>query len=270
MSFFTKHPGVIAVCAVLGASPVLGWGQDRYEALKAEVDALKQEVRQAAEGKDVDSKFHLAGYASVDYVDPQTGNSSFTGVTFNPIFHYSYRDWLLLDAEFGTQLSSEGETEVALEYMTANLVLNDAMVLVAGRFLSPIGMFRRNLHPSWVNKLPSAPIGFDHGQAVPLADVGLQLTGGIPLGAMRANYAIYTGNGPMLELNAAGDEIEQIGTEGQGRDMNRNKAFGGRFGLLPLPRLEVGVSFATARASSEGAMGATGDRDYDVVDFDFS
>lgn len=263
-----KHALAWAMGAVLGwTAPVWAQGDEPW---KAEIEALRREIRQAAEGKAVDSRFHLAGYASVDYVDPQTGNSSFTGVTFNPIFHYSYKDWLLLDAEIGTQLSSEGETETSLEYMTANLVLNDSMILVAGRFLSPIGMFRRNIHPSWVNKLPSAPIGFDHGQAVPLADVGLQLTGGIALGATRANYAIYTANGPMLELNAAGDEIEEIGTEGQGSDMNDDKVIGGRVGWLPLPRLEVGVSFATGKASGEGALGETGNRDYDVVDVDFS
>lgn len=243
------------------------WGQEDAP-WKAEIEALQQEIRQAAEGKDTDSKFHMAGYAAINFADPEEGNSSFTGTTFNPIFHYSYKDWLLLDAELEIALEDEGATETALEFMNANLVLSDAMVLVAGKFLSPVGMFRRNLHPAWVNKLPSAPLGFEHGQAAPLADIGLQLTGGVPLGAMRANYAVYTGNGPMIELNPAGTEVEMVGTEGQGTDMNGNKAIGGRIGFVPVPKLEIGLSYAQAKATDEEGM--AGERDYKVRDVDFA
>lgn len=266
----TKYHGDFAraASAVVGTvllSANMAWGQEDPP-WKAEIEALRQEIRQAAEGKDVDSKFHLAGYAAVNFTDPQTGNSTFNGTSFNPIFHYSYKDWLLLDAELEIAIENEGATETALEFMNANLVLNDAMVLVAGKFLSPIGMFRRNVHPAWVNKLPSAPLGFEHGQAAPLADIGIQLTGGVPVGGMRANYALYTGNGPMIELNPAGTEVELVGTEGQGTDMNGNKSVGGRIGFLPLPKLEIGLSYAQAKATDDGML--AGERDYKVRDVD--
>ncbi|OGI51478.1 MAG: hypothetical protein A3A87_02995 [Candidatus Muproteobacteria bacterium RIFCSPLOWO2_01_FULL_60_18] len=264
LSFAAAFSAALLLVAVSGTARAV----DDTAATKAELEELRKEVREAKEWRHTDSMAHLAGYAAVNYTAPENGTGTFNGTTFNPIFHYAYKDWLLLDSELEIALKDNGESEFTFEYMTVDLVLNDSMVLLAGKFLSPIGMFRRNLHPAWVNKLPSAPVGFNHGQAVPLADVGVQLAGGIPLGAMRANYAIYTGNGPMLELNAAGTEIEQIGTEGLGADNNGNKSVGGRFGLLPIPRLEIAVSFATAKASDD--MGMTGKRDYDVTGADFS
>jgi hypothetical protein len=278
-----KHGGalvfrVIAAGLALAASPLIVLpavaadaepaDADSIESLRKDVEELKREVREAREWRQTDSMAHLAGYAAVSYAKPENDTGTFAGTTFNPIFHYAYKDWLLLDAELEIELEDDGETEFALEYMTMDLVLNDSMVLLAGKLLSPIGMFRRNLHPAWINKLPSVPAGFDHGQAIPLGDVGVQLTGGIPLGNMRANYSIYTGNGPMLELDSGLTEIEQIGTEGLGSDNNGNKSVGGRIGLLPLPRLEIGASAVTATASDDMGMGLK--RDYDVLDADFS
>ena len=54
------------------------------------------------------------------------------------------------------EIDDAGETETNLEYLTIDWFINDYMALIAGKFLSPIGQFRQNLHPSWINKLPSA------------------------------------------------------------------------------------------------------------------
>jgi len=254
---------IVLAAAVSGAAMA-----QNDEPWRAEIEALRQEIRKAAEWRHPFSKVHLAGYATASYVDPQTGNSSFTGTTFNPIFHYQYKDVLLLEAELETELEADGETEMGLEYLTLDLLLNDYMMLVAGKFLSPIGQFRQNFHPGWINKLPSAPAGFGMGEAAPTNDVGVQLRGGFPLGGMRANYAVYTANGPRLTLNAAGDMIEMIETRGQDQDIDGNKLIGGRLGFLPFPRLEIGLSAASGKAGGTGAMGGTGERDYDVTGAD--
>lgn len=79
----------------------------------------------------------------------------------------------------------------------------------------------------------------------------------------RLNYALYTGNGPELEADAG--EIEAIMADGFTRDADGRPVIGGRLGLLPLPKLEIGVSAARAGdgASNMGAP-LTGDpvRDY--------
>lgn len=254
--------------------------QQEKSASKDDIQALKKEVKDVSkvhsEWKDASSVVHLAGYGSVGYTDNKGTNGNFSQVQFAPIFHYQYKDLLMLESELEIKNTADGGTETGLEYLTLDLTLNDYATLVAGKFLSPIGQFRQNLHPSWINKLPSAPPGFMDGEAAPLSETGLQVRGGFPLGGMRANYAVYVANGP--ELAAAtmgmGAELEAIEGEGRTSDVDGKKVYGGRFGLLPMAGLEVGVSLATGKAAVTTLDGAatTPDpaRDYDVAGADFA
>ncbi len=229
---------------------------------QTDVTALRQEIAQAAEWKDSASKVHLAGYADVGYSNGDNTNGSFNLGTFSPIFHFQYRDLLLLESELEIEISERGETELAMEYLTAGVFVNDYMTLIGGKFLSPIGQFRQNLHPSWINKLASAPPGFGHDGAAPVSDLGVQLRGGFPLGKVRTNYAIYASNGPELKSEFEDGEFELEGVEAEafGSDADGDKVFGGRLGIIPFAGLEFGFSFATGKAAvtslSEGHGGA--------------
>ncbi|MCH7982213.1 MAG: hypothetical protein IID59_12000, partial [Proteobacteria bacterium] len=185
-------------------------------------------------------------------------------------------------SELEFELSPEGETETNLEYLALNYFMTDHVTLVGGLFLSPIGQFRQNLHPSWINKLPSAPPGFGHDGAAPISELGLQLRGAFPLGGIRSNYSVYVGNGPELNSVFEDDEFELEGivAEGFGQDRDGEKVFGGRYAILPIPGLEIGISGATGKATVTGLEDEdTGDvtavegeiaRDYDVFGADFS
>ena len=245
---------------------------DRVERLEA-----TQANGSLLSGTSGNSSYHIAGYADVGYTDAQDDASSFNTGHFAPIFHYKYKEILMLETEIalGSETNEEGETETEteLEYLTLDLFINDYITLVAGKFISPIGQFQQNLHPSWINKLSSAPIGFgaDHdgaSQATPLADVGVQFRGGIPIKDMRINYALAIGNGPRIieEHDGEPGEIEGLDTSGTNTDMNGNKSVGGRIGFLPLPNLEIGVSALTATATGTEDIS---DRDYDVYGMDF-
>jgi hypothetical protein len=244
--------------------------QINTSATKAEVDAVKKEVQvsnnQQNERESFDSKVHLGGYGQVGFSDGNSTNSRFNQVQFSPIFHYQYRDDLLLEAELEMEVEENGETKIGLEYLTIDWLINDYMALVTGKFLSPLGQFRQNLHPSWINKLPSAPSGFGHDQAAPISDVGIQLRGGIPFGdSSHVNYAVFVSNGPELELNEDGDEIEAVESAGFTRDIDGNKLFGGRIGFLPIPNVEIGLSGSVGDIALEGES----DRDYEVFGVDF-
>lgn len=290
-----------ALAALLVASPAMA-GSD-IDALRQQVEALqrqlveiheklaKQEVledkvekvaKAQSQWTESSSVVHLAGYGSAGYTDNEATSGRFSQVQFSPIIHYMYKDLFMLESELELTLQPDGETETALEYMTIDWFASDYAILQAGKFLSPLGQFRQNLHPSWINKLPSAPPGFGHDGAAPISEVGLQVRGGLPLGGMRSNYALYVGNGP--ELNAVEEdgevELEGIEAEGRTRDADGKKVWGGRFGILPLSGLELGFSFATGKAAvtnivDEDAGTSTsvsGDvaRDYDVLGTDFS
>ncbi len=236
-----------------------------------EVEQLKKEVATASsnaqEWKEYDSRVHLGGYASAGFAGSTVDGERFTPVQFAPILHYQWRDLLLLESELELQVQRDGTTEVGLEYLTIDLFLNDYITFLAGKFLSPVGNFRQNLHPAWINKLPSAPSGFGHDQAAPVAEVGAQFRGGVPLGERaKVNYSIYVANGPTLDLSPAGDEIEALGSEGAVSNDDDEFVFGGRLGFLPIPHLELGVSGACCSIAVAGAQEAS--RSYSVLGFD--
>jgi hypothetical protein len=299
----TRHRRKMLACAIALALPLNAVADDSYDALKAQVELLQKQLQQvqgvlekqqaqSATKQDIEqlqqdvaavstnppellnskSSVHLAGYGDVTYSDSQNGNGAFSGITFNPIFHYNYSDFVMMEVEFSSKIDEDGSTDFELEYGTIDFFLNDYMALSAGKFLSPIGQFRQNIHPSWINKLTTASPGFGHGQAAPNAEVGVQLRGGVPLGgdSSFANYAVYIGNGPVLELEEEDGEfeIEEIHTAGITSNDDDELVFGGRIGFLPIPMLEFGISGAMGEVAGDGEPDAT--RDYDVYGVDFN
>ena len=244
------------------------------DGLRKDVEANKvaiQATQSATTFTDATSVTHLSGYASADYVNVEDGPSAFIA-NFNPMFHFLYDDKILWEAELEVVVEENGDTEVGIEYTTVDCFLNDNLTLIAGKFLSPIGNFRQNLHPSWINKLPSAPPGFGHDGAAPISEVGVQLRGVAPMGNSRLNYAFFLGNGPKIE--GEDGEIHAIEAEGFASDPDDEKVFGGRVAFLPIPSLELAVSGATGDAAvvEDDGIDVEGDpkRGYQVLGFDAS
>lgn len=287
----------LAMPIVVSAETSNGELEKRLDELQSQITALNTEVQQAAEWKNPNTLIHMSGYADVGYskTDASGDDGTFTVGSFSPILHYQYRDLVMLESELEIELGEDGETEVKLEYLTIDWFINDHVVLVAGQFLSPIGQFRQNLHPSWINKLPSAPPGFGHDGAAPVSDLGVQLRGGFHIGGMKANYAVYMGNGPevkaeieldegdLLGLTIEEIEFDGVAAEAFGADRDGEKVVGGRFAILPMSSLEIGISFLSGKAtvteyedgdptsdqSAPSLDGITGS-DYDVIGVDVS
>lgn len=213
-----------------------------------------------------DSIIHFAGYFDTGYAMPEGNSDDLFTAKYAPIVHYQYQDWLFFEAEgeFGYEDNGTVEKESGLEYANLNFIVNDNLAIGVGKYLSPVGQFVQNLHPSWINKLPSAPIGFmgGHGSigATPNADFGVQARGGFQTGEnSRLNYALFAGNGPELVVEELEDGdliIEGLNFPAKIEDENSDKALGGRFGFLPIPNLEIGVSFETASAAFAGVKEA--------------
>lgn len=198
--------------------------------------------------------FHFAGYADATW-SRSADDGSVATLTLAPILHWTVGDRLFLEAELEGQIDSEDAREGAVEYATVNWLLGDHAALVVGKFLSPVGSFFANQHPSWINRLPSAPPGFGHGGAAPLTDVGVQLRGGADLGAQSLNYAVYVANGPRMQLEGM-DEVD-LEMEGRLRDRDGRQVGGGRVGWLPWSAFEVGLSAVRGQVQlvADGAMG---------------
>lgn len=216
-----------------------------------------------------DSIAHFAGYFDTGYAIPEGDGDEVFTAKFAPIVHYQYQDWLFFEAEGEFDFEDNGATEKnsALEYATLNFVVNDNLAIGVGKYLSPVGQFVQNLHPSWINKLPSIPLGFASGHhgagAAPNNDFGVQARGGITTSENgRLNYALFVGNGPELKVEATEDgdlQVEGITLPAKIDDANSDKSTGLRLGFLPIPNLEIGVSFERADAAFSSIIEAHGD-----------
>jgi len=246
------------------------------EALWQTVEQLQQKIAEADEWKAPNTLIHLAGYADINYANVDTINgseSSFSTGTFAPIFHYQVMDRVMLGAELAFTLDENGATATEMEYFTIDYFMNDYATLAMGKFISPLGQFRQNIHPSWINKLPSAPQGFGHGGAAPIADIGVQVRGGFKIGSsINANYATYMGNGVAAEMD--GNIVEEAHSPGFNADVDGGKNFGGRFGMYMIDsKLDLGLSWATGQAGeidNSSGLQTGAKRDWDFIGTDFT
>lgn len=232
------------------------WGQDTGKTTSPGLSGAESPVT-----------FHFTGYTDVTAIQTKGDGARLEG-TLAPILHLQVGQRLLLETELEATADSDGQRESGVEYATAGWLLGDHAALVVGKFLSPAGFFVQNLHPSWINRLPSAPAGFGHGGAAPQSDVGVQLRGGVALAdGQQLNYAFYRGNGP--RLSAAMDEVDLM-LEGSTFNSDGERVTGGRVGWLPRPTLELGLSAIRGGVRLDDPMATMPEsvRDYRLVGMD--
>ena len=84
----------------------------------------------------------------------------------------------------------------------------------------------------YLNRFPTNPVGFGDGGIGPMVENGIGIVGGLQLGVSKLNYDLYLSDGPQLiteDPSMAGNfEYEAF------LNNNKNIAFGGRIGFLPL------------------------------------
>lgn len=127
-------------------------------------------------------RFAIAGYGDVTYTDTDLGNDTFS-TKLAPIFLFQLNDQIHVEAELEYTLNNDGTTDTAVEYADMHYFLTDYTTLTAGKFLLPFGQFGQNLHPSWINRLPSSPgiygghhsTGLMEGLIPILSDVGISV-----------------------------------------------------------------------------------------------
>jgi hypothetical protein len=221
----------------------------KSQAAAAESDKVAMPPAAPVEGPTLGAtKFHIAGFGTGTF-EARNGSVSNFSATFNPIFLWELTPKLLFESRLEIEPSGSG-TNLELEYAELTYLLNDYMTLGAGEFLTPSNVFVERFEALWIDKLPDRALAVYDG-ILPERSFGLQVRGGIPLGPTRANYAFYVSNGPSLNVfsrSRAGTlEFNNFS------DNNDDKAFGGRIGFLPLPGVEVGYGFETARPGTQGS-----------------
>lgn len=127
----------------------------------------------------------------------------------------------------GPNGSFEGSYTSTLEYLQADVIAGRHVTAVAGRFLTPFGVYNERLTAVWIRKLQDAPIIFGIGTRTSGSSDGVMLRGNIlDTQHLRLNYITYFSArvkpGQFEAARVAGDRVDLF---------------------LPAAQLEIGTSY---------------------------
>lgn len=201
----------------------------------------------------------ITGYADFEasFTNPDgDGNSDFflDNHHFNLIMIGKLFEDLFAAAE--VEFEHAGE-EIALEYAYFGYTGIPNVRIMAGKFIVPFGRFNKDLHPTFINKMPDRPHGFSQVLPQTYNDVGLWVSGTTPSSEIGARlvFDAFVVNGLM------GDDAGSI-RGGRDNDRERragerddNKAVGGRLGLEFAPQgVDLGASVYHGNFSNDPAV----------------
>jgi len=156
----------------------------------------------------------------------------------------------------------EGITETGLEYAQLDVIAADNLTLVGGKFLLPFGVFGERLHPTWINKFPTAPPIYGHHVSafgadplLPiLSDIGVMARGMLRLNRWHLDLIGFLSQGPAIE---GSDSIPEFTFPAGSSDINSGKMVGGRLDISLPPYVEVNVSALNGDYDSLGVLDLT-------------
>ncbi len=227
------------------------------------------------------SIFVLGGYGSAGYEAATSSEfpNDFT-VSVSPVILYTMGRDILFETELEFGLSGTLTTTV-LEYAQIDYLGFENVQVIAGKFLLPFGVFGERLHPTWINKLPTAPVLYGHahegvaedGLLPIMSDAGLMMRWAQPVGSgLVLDFSGYVTQGPRLAA------AEEEGHEGEEHDPtepdddhappvafgvsfadnNRDKMVGARLGLVKGPAFEVYLSGFRGDYDEDGTLNYRG------------
>lgn len=189
----------------------------------------------------------VSGYADLEFSVEGIGSGDeeifFDNHHFNLIFFGDLVKNVFAAAEVEYEHAGE---EIALEYGYIAYTGIKNFRIMGGKFIVPFGRFNRDLHPTWINKIPGRPHGFRNILPQTYSDVGIWVSGGAAVGqgGARVVYDAWVVNGLMGDdggdirgmRNNYVDELSAGGHDNQ-------KSFGGRLGVELGPQgVDIGVS----------------------------
>ncbi len=220
---------------------ILGFGATyAQDTVQAKLDAINSEITYLK--KEDKTHFMVRGFAQFG-LDAASDNVNFNMTSFNPVLLWRQGDRFLFESELEMEYMAN-QFSLNLGYANASYIITKGLTIKVGKFLIPFGTFGEKFHPSWVNKFASAPLAIGHDGIAPMADIGVEIRGGLQLGKSKLSYSLYAVNGPRIKDGT--EEPKEAGMLAfeNATDNNNNKAFGSRIGFLPFSNssLEIGVS----------------------------
>lgn len=208
----------------------------------------------------------ITGYGTVGYAVVTQGENpnQFTS-NLNPILLFQFQDRFLFEAELEFSLQ-EGVTETELEYAQVDVMLNDHLTIVGGKFLLPFGVFGERLHPTWINKFPTAPPIYGHHVAAfgaeplfpILSDIGFMGRAMFRPGTVSLTATGYITQGPGAEAGGVAGEVPELEFPASSGDNNTDKMIGGRLDVALPPWAEVNFSMFNGDYDENNVLDLTG------------
>jgi len=186
----------------------------------------------------------LSGYADFEWVATETNDPTDEWHHFFDDHHFNLIGlaWVTDDLYGAVEVEYEhaGE-EIALEYGYVSYVGIPHLRLVGGKFIVPFNHWNRDIHPSFISKMPDRPIVYNNVFPSTYSDVGVLATGASAVGnRSRITYDVYVVNG--LKGDADDGNFRHLTANDREKpDRDDNKAVGGRLGI-ELPQAGFGVS----------------------------
>ncbi len=197
----------------------------------------------------------IFGYGDLEWSYEQTGDPNDEWHQFfdNHHFNLVLVGWIMGDVQASAEVEYEhAGDEISLEYGYVAYTGLRNVRLVGGKFIIPFNRFNRDLHPTWINKIPGRPLVYENVFPTTYSDVGIWASGGLPLArGARVVYDAYVVNG----LAGAPDELNFRDLRENDRDKpaDDNKAVGGRLGIELPAGLGIGASVYTGGYAKDPA-----------------
>jgi hypothetical protein len=189
----------------------------------------------------------VLGYADLEWSLEQTGDPENEWYHFFDNHHFNIVGvgWIMDDLVAAVEVEYEhaGE-EIALEYGYLAYSGIRYLRIAGGKFLIPFNRFNKDLHPTWISKVPGRPLPYNNIFPASYSDVGLWISGGAPVGGgSRVVYDAYVVNGLACEEDET--DFRDCRDNDRDRPTDNNKALGGRLGLELAQGLGLGASAYT-------------------------
>jgi hypothetical protein len=174
------------------------------------------------------------GYLSVEYLKGQSASAYPRGTVENLLAGFLVAGQIERKFGFTVEARAFGMSSFDLAQAWAGFMPAETFAVKAGLFLVPFGTWNRASRP-YETALIRTPLNLEYLYPPSWRELGLLVEGQVGV----LTYAAYLGNG------LAGSEA--LGSGQQFRDNNKDKAKGGRVGLVVGQAIRAGVSYYTGK-----------------------
>ncbi|MGN6248360.1 MAG: hypothetical protein ACTHNG_08385, partial [Ginsengibacter sp.] len=201
--------------------------------------------------------FLLTGEASSLFLASKDGNT-FVPLTLMLMPLAKINDRLFLESGLKMEKQDDGRFGFGLEVLNLHYRVNPWLTIHAGKFAAPWGNVLDMFGEGFVSRFPIGPIGLSDDGMAPTDQVGFGVQGGFQAGKSKMLYDFYLANGPQLVVSTDGTSDNMTGHMSYDAlsDNNKNKAIGGKIGILPFSNSTLQIDAFGQYAGKTGDAGS--------------